>query len=153
MKIVFVRHSTAQDPIEVALDLERHLTKKGVKKFTKLMPDLEEIMQAETNKIQIWSSPAYRATETAEILQETLNIEEKTIKDFIYGGSFEGLLENLNEVSDDTLVFIVDHEPILSDWIRMLTQEDIRFKKASMVCVDFNQHDLTTSTILWEIHP
>ncbi|UUX33592.1 SixA phosphatase family protein [Fundicoccus culcitae] len=154
MKVVLVRHSTAQDSSEVSTDLERHLTAKGVKKFAKLMPDLVEQMTGEgIGTVEIWSSPAFRAVETAEILQETLGVEEKVIKDFIYGGSFDAFLEALGGAAEDAFVFVVGHEPILSHWTLRLTGQDVRFKKSSLVCLNVNRSDLSESTVVWEIQP
>lgn len=153
MKVVMVRHSTAQDQSEVSFDLERHLTAKGVKKFAKLMVDLEAKLANETAKIEIWTSPAYRAIETAEILQETLGVGDALVKDFIYGGSFDAFLEAIAGVPDDVMVFLVGHEPILSHWTEHLTGENIRFKKASMVCLELNRDELSSSQVVWEIHP
>lgn len=67
MEIILIRHSIAEEKRVDLEDVNRHLTEKGVKRFRGLMPVLQKKLEPlEERDILLWSSPAKRATETAD---------------------------------------------------------------------------------------
>jgi phosphohistidine phosphatase len=69
MDLILWRHADAEDG---AIDLERHLTKKGRKQAERVAQWLREHLRGDYELI---SSPAARAKETAEALTSTMRIE------------------------------------------------------------------------------
>ena len=54
------------------------------------MPIFKRKLQTNDNQeMIIWSSPAKRALETAEIVADTFQIDLQVVYDFIYGGNYE----------------------------------------------------------------
>ncbi len=92
MEIILIRHGIAEEKRADLEDIKRHLTKKGKKKFQKLMSELKEKLELDEEKtLQLWSSPANRALETADIVAEALQIKIDAIHNFIYEENFEKL--------------------------------------------------------------
>lgn len=72
MRIFFIRHGETTGDVEDRYggDYDDHLTKKGVKQSEKLAKKLKDM------KIQVvYHSPRIRATETAQILATSINVE------------------------------------------------------------------------------
>lgn len=122
MEILLIRHSIAEDRRADLDDVDRRLTQKGIQRFRELMPVLQKKLEPlEEREILFWSSPAKRATETADIVTEELGFEIDEIKDFIYYGDFEDLSEDVQDVDDELILLITGHEPLLSDWTKDLS--------------------------------
>lgn len=155
MKIVLVRHAKAEDRRDGLEDRERRLTEKGVTKFTGLMPQLLEQLESQADHpVVIWSSPAFRAAETADILADHLDLPIDAYHDFIYTGEFEKFAAALEDIADDdTILFLVGHEPTLSLWTAQIAHRNIHFKKGAMVALELTSRDPLEAKLAWQIQP
>lgn len=154
MEIIFIRHGKAEKRHVDLIDLDRHLTDKGKKRFQKLMPIFKRKLQTNDNQeMIIWSSPANRALETAEIVADTFQIDLQVVYDFIYGGNYEELQTLVKEITDPTTIIIVGHEPILSDWIEQITGEQSRLKKGEIMTIQVTNLLPLGGNIEWSIKP
>lgn len=154
MEIILVRHSNAEDRTANLDDRKRHLTQKGINRFSSLMPKLsEKMVPLKERNILIWSSPAYRAMETAEILAEALVIPEIYQEEFIYSGDFNDLVQAIQNVDDDSTLFIVGHEPTLSIWADMMGENQRVFKKGQMISLTPSQKEPLKAKLNWKIIP
>lgn len=154
MEIILVRHSNAEDRADNLDDRQRHLTQKGIDRFNSLMPKLKDrITSLRKDKIIIWSSPAFRALETAEILADSLNISEISQEEFIYSGDFDDLADKSKNLDDDATLFIVGHEPTLSMWADMLGENQRVFKKGQMISLTVTERESLKADLNWKIIP
>lgn len=154
MEILLIRHSTAEDKRADLEDIKRHLTEKGVKKFQKLMPELKEKLEPlDQDKILLWSSPAARALETAEIVAKELNIEINAVHDFIYSGEFEKLSAEVQNIKDEMKILVVGHEPTLSEWTKQMTDEDVKIKKGAILNLKVVSRSPLEAELQWVIAP
>lgn len=154
MEIILIRHSTAEDKREDVEDIKRHLTKKGKKKFRKMMPEFrEKLEELGEREFILWSSPANRALETAEIAAEELNMEISSVHDFIYEGSFEKLREEMQTVAEGAAVMVVGHEPTLSEWTKQMTGEELKIKKGQILCFSVLNQESLKAELQWMVLP
>lgn len=154
MKIIFVRHAKAEDRSVDLEDMDRHLTEKGIAKFSKLIPQLKhKIRSVEKQQIINWSSPANRAVETADIVIKAINLNKATYHKFIYTGNMDKFKKHIKEIKDDQTLMIYGHEPILSDWVLSLTGESVRIRKGAMICLSVTDRTSLQAKIEWHIQP
>jgi len=138
-KLIFVRHGRAEDQTPLLSDFERSLTMKG-KAITQAMA--LKLKERENDPGVIFSSPAFRALETAIIFaREFGNDPEKIIlKSNIYFKlNLNTLSLILSEVSDDiNIVTLFGHNPSFTEIPDRLSKNGCDFlPKSSVVCLSF----------------
>jgi len=152
MKVILVRHAIAEEKREDLDDIKRDLTKEGKEKFQKLIPDLIEKLAAQDKReVILWSSPANRAKQTAEIVAEGLQTDIHAIHDYIYEGDFESLNNELESVDDGSTVIVVGHEPTLSEWTEQMSDEEMEIKKGEMLCFRVTELSPLQADLQWVV--
>ncbi len=137
-KLFLVRHAQAAESEQGMKDIERYLTRSGMReavhtgmylKRHKLTPDL------------IISSSALRAASTSQIIAEQLkyNQEEILVEPELYEASVRILLKIINELDVNCQsVLLVAHNPSISYFGELLTKEPIgSMETGSLVEVHF----------------
>jgi phosphohistidine phosphatase len=115
-KIIFVRHGKAEDNSAAIQDLERSLTARG-KVISRLMA--RKLRETENIPMQIISSPAFRAIETALIFATELgtSADNIMIDDSLYHNmslkQLPGILSRAGEESEVVIMF--GHNPSFSE--------------------------------------
>ena len=120
MTIYVFRHGVAEDSGPDGSDASRRLTAKGV---AKLRGVLERAREAGVSPQYILTSPYTRALETAKLAKEILGFEEDLIETGVllpYRGAVE-VWEEIRLYRDAGELMVVGHNPLLSDFVRMLT--------------------------------
>jgi len=130
IQLILIRHGIAENIAEDGTDFNRKLTNEGREKLKRRLPNLKSKVQYLENS-QIWTSPLLRAKETAEILSESLSIEEIRYYDFVAEGSYDEFLTMVNLAEENTTIFVVGHQPYLGDWSYEMTKKSIPFKKGA----------------------
>lgn len=154
MELIFVRHAKAEERRDNLDDRQRHLTEKGKAKFTQLMPQLlEKLSPSKDLPYIIWSSPANRAIETAEIVAQSLEHLIDDQYEFIYTGDFEAFTTALQEVDDKVTLILVGHEPTWSTWSAKLANRSIDYKKGGIASFKLTSKDPVQANFLWQIQP
>ena len=128
MIIALIRHGIAEDGGNSMSDRERQLTEKGVAKLPETLDSLKEMLPKE-GPLRLWSSPAARALQTAELLGEGLGAGKPEIFPWIYDGYGELLQMELRMLEQDARVLIVGHQPHLSNWSWRLFDRPVIFRK------------------------
>jgi phosphohistidine phosphatase len=120
--IYFMRHGKAEKRTDEVSDLKRILTPGGRADVYASVRLLKKKVSPEVACIM--SSPAKRAMETATICMEILGLGDLQIQaeEIIYSSkSYSEMLELLPTIDDSvSSVFIVAHNPVLSDLIQTL---------------------------------
>lgn len=136
MKVVFVRHATAEDGGPTLRDWDRALSDEG-RAEAPLISNALQVLEMQPDLVL--SSPLVRAHQTAEIVAQALG-RSVTLADELQPGN--GTLDNLQQMlarhKADT-VMLVGHEPDLSSLAARLVNADERgilLKKAGLIRVD-----------------
>lgn len=137
MELYFLRHGQAQAHSFQYEDASRELTTEGRQKLQQAMPYLLEYIS--NKQVKVASSPLIRAIQTAQYLKQPIDIQ-----DFLMTGNLEECLLYIKENSHVEVLILVGHEPILSNWIKTLTQQDYSVKKGMLVKVDIVHKKVNT---------
>ena len=143
MKIYFLRHGKADWPYWKRSDDERPLTKDGGKEVRKVAKLLSRLEIAPL----ILTSPLPRASETAAIAGEVLDVEMREDKTLEPGFNAAKLAKLLQEFSADRLM-LVGHDPDFSHTIGDLTGGAIKLGKAGVALVDLDKTTMK-GRLLW----
>ncbi len=151
MRIILVRHARAEDQHSFSTDFDRKLTDEGRKEFEDRLPELRDKLDPK-KKILIWSSPAARARQTAELLAEGIGDPKIEFYDFLYYSDYDAFCFELKYVEEDRLLFVVGHEPDLSEWAFRITGSDVKMKKGSLLAIQIWSRTPVKGRIEWQIN-
>jgi phosphohistidine phosphatase len=142
MELYIVRHGDAGQALTVRgrADAQRELTRIG-RKETALAAKALRALRCSPSRIG--TSPLVRARQTAEILADVLDVEQKleTCEFLAPGFDLQSLIRWLRSVRDEG-VMIVGHMPDLAKLASALLAPkaslDIVFKKSGICCISFD---------------
>ncbi|MGH7832484.1 MAG: phosphohistidine phosphatase SixA [Candidatus Binatia bacterium] len=141
MKLFLLRHGIAvdDDPSGQQSDRERPLSAKGIKRMRKAAQGIARI---EDSFDRIVASPYVRAVQTAGILAETLNLEDRVeeVQELALESSAERVIAKLIDYREFNKLLVVGHQPLLGQTVSSLltgsTGMDIEFKKGGLCCIE-----------------
>ncbi len=139
-KLIFIRHSKAEDHSPEITDYERSLTLRG-KVNTRLMA---EILKAKgEHPGRIISSPAFRALETALIFSREYGISETQIRLapelYLDLGENEFLPFIRSFQDDDPAVTIFGHNPLITEMAAYFAADEPEsLPKTGVYCLEFD---------------
>ena len=156
MRIIFLRHGEAEELHPLGVDEARSLTDRGRRRTRKMLKAIDKLIPKKC-RVQIWSSPLLRAVQTADVLAETYEIKTK-VYSAISNGDLDSLLDSLAQLSKDDCVFIVGHQPFLSEWLERLTGVSLPFKKSGTAALWYDPAANDSSgqpevELLWYVQP
>ena len=139
-KLIFVRHSKAEEPAHEISDFERSLTIKG-KAVSKMMAI--KLMEKEKSPGTMISSPAFRALETAIIFAVQFGIKPDKIhmdSTLYYKLNYHYLSEILLSAGEDTdKITLFGHNPSFTEIAGCLSKEGSGFiPKSGIIAISFN---------------
>ncbi len=152
IQVILLRHGIAENVGEDGDDSKRRLTEKGMDKLKRRLPRIKPLVD-HPKASYIWSSPLIRARETATILGEIIGVNDVILMNFIEKGVFQDFRDMLKEVSDETTIFVVGHEPFLSQWAWALAKSRIPFKKGGAASFEIVHKDPTQVKLQWNLEP
>lgn len=123
--LLIIRHAKAEEPQAHLTDFDRKLTEKGLREAQKMA---QMIRNESLIPELILSSPAKRATMTAEVFAEELSYAESKIitEPAIYEATTESLLQVVNQLDNNfQRVMLICHNPASHTLSAYLTGEDI----------------------------
>lgn len=144
-KLVLMRHG--HSPLDGATDFERRLDEEG---RAAVRAVAEMLKRAGCRPDLMLASAAHRTAETASILIEVLDIDERRSLDELYLAGAERVLEHLERESSareaelargvDTII-VVGHNPGLSNLASELSDEAVGLAPADVIELDFEVED------------
>lgn len=138
MEIIFFRHGKAEPISDAQPDIARELTSIGCKKVKQAARGIAKCLFPEC-KILIWTSPATRAEQTAQLLKAEFGKRASVrIIDALYSCTLDEVRSEWSGLPSDTVLFIVGHEPMLGDWIHALCGATVQLRPASAASVNFD---------------
>lgn len=114
--IILMRHGKAQRPADDMLDMERRLTEAGKRSLSATLPYSLGLMPRRGSQVQVWSSPAVRAEQTARIMQRACKRHgaevdaDIRIVDSLWNQDAETFLSDVRACTAD-IVVAVGHNP------------------------------------------
>jgi phosphohistidine phosphatase len=139
-KLIFIRHSKAEDQLPGIPDFERSLTGKG-KQNSKLMAQL--LFSQREDPGRIITSPAFRALETALIFCREYGISPDEIRlnarlyQSLEEEEFLSFIRTLND--DDQTVTLFGHNPMLTEMAALFASDEPEaLSKTGIYCLSFN---------------
>lgn len=120
--LLLMRHAKSSWKDTELADHERPLKKRG-KKDTVLMA--KQLKKKDLVPDMVLSSSAVRATETLEVLLDTIKVKGKVkTKDVLYMAEPETYIEKINDVDDDVdTLLVIGHNPGLESLVQILADE------------------------------
>ena len=148
MRLCFLRHGEADWPNWDKPDDERPLTKRGRKEMKRVAKFLERL---KFTPDVILTSPLRRASQTAEIVADHLEIELKTEAALAHGFSVERLRRLVAKTKAECIV-VVGHEPEFSEVVKELSGGETKLSKAGIALLEVNR-GCSCGKLLWLFPP
>ena len=130
--LVLVRHGVSERGSE---DMSRELTRAGQRALSANYPHIFGLLGPEGEEAEIWTSPALRALETAEIVAEALDAEGLEIHDSLYDQDLPALQAELEHADAETLI-LVGHAPFLGYVAETLLGFELPLTKGAVCAID-----------------
>ncbi len=149
LEIILMRHGKAELRSDAKPDFERELTSIGRKKIKQAARGLALSLYKGRN-VQIWTSPAVRTLQTAELLRTAFGKKCKLhIADAIVEGNIADLqAEWLNTPALD-VVIVVGHEPTMSEWTEKISGAALLFRPGSAASIQLDSPEQTIGSLAW----
>lgn len=148
-KLVLVRHGSPDYSLDVP-DLERPLTEAGRRALADAMPRKLSLFVPQ-GKVQVWSSPALRARQTAEVIARCVKVDPSKIVscEALYTQDRDSFFEQVGR--ERGTVVAVGHVPFMEEVFRELSGDSLRFGKGSMACFVFRGQDTSSAELCWYV--
>ena len=160
MILYFMRHGIAVNRADSAAssdDRQRPLTSKGIKRMRKAAKGLVTLS---ISFDRILSSPLERARQTAKIVAQALQMEDRIeeIQPLCPDQSVQDLLSGLAAYAGEKKILLVGHEPLLSSTVSYLLSgkagAEIQLKKGALCCLEVDGIPPQKSAVLqWALTP
>ncbi|MGF1576524.1 MAG: phosphohistidine phosphatase SixA [Cyanophyceae cyanobacterium] len=156
------RHGIAAEPTDGIPDLERPLTKEGIRRTQAVAKSLKKLG---IHWDMLLTSPLLRATQTAQIALSTrLTDHIEVFPPLAPGGSFQDLVLWQQQHPDITSLAVVGHQPDLSSWILAALVNDwapvsrppnalIPLKKAGLARIQFPSRRMEQGSLVLLLSP
>ncbi|MGI6754883.1 MAG: CHAD domain-containing protein [Atopobiaceae bacterium] len=147
-KLLLVRHGAPDYSFDGA-DIARPLSEAGIRSMQDALPQQLNLL-GQSRDIQLWSSPAKRAQQTAEILAHILQDGGKdgiTLHDDLYSQDVSLFITEL-KMSAGTVI-AVGHVPFMEQLTEYLTGARIRFEKGAVACIAFPHETTDNARLEW----
>lgn len=113
-KLVLVRHAKTQTHALELADRDRQLTRAGRRSIEARFPvTLRLVEDVPVADLKVWSSPALRALQTAEVIARVLGIDGIEVKESLYAQDVERFEAEL--VEETGCVIAVGHNPFMEE--------------------------------------
>lgn len=147
--IVLVRHGRPEPISAAPSDMERELLPEGIEALENCYPELFSLLDKELS-IRIWSSPAMRAQQTAEIVASALDIESTNIEEHtsIYAQDANIVLSELAG-EEAACVVVVGHIPLVEDITYDLTGIELPFLPGAVCAIELPEESSDPARLLW----
>ncbi len=145
MKVVLIRHGEAKSKKLGETDFDRELTKRGALALREYYPKMLDLLEP-TRASELWVSTAIRARQTADIVNETLNIETIRERPYLYGQDQQDFMDELAETNAD-LVVVVGHIPFMEDVCARLTGTALDFSAGAVAAIEMRNS--SRGRLLW----
>ena len=152
-KLVLIRHGDAKNRRLGESDAQRELTSAGLKVLQQEYPALLAPLKADLADLQVWSSDAVRARQTAEVACDAIGVPAQDIEfhKSLYAQDYDFFYGELLAASG--VVVAVGHIPFMEEVAADLTGTLMSFSKGCIACVEFADDVLQKGKLAWVARP
>lgn len=144
--LILVRHAKAEARSADLDDHDRQLTSAGIRSARASLPRALSLVE-NPKGYSIWSSPAIRAWQTAEIVAGALSLHEIHQSPALYSSEVAALLQRLND--EEGNIVLVGHNPYLEELAEELDSCHLHLNKAAVACYTFPDHSIDSAELAW----
>lgn len=135
-RLVIVRHAKTQARAEGLDDMDRQLTSAGKCSIEVRYPmTLKLLGETSQEEVSLWSSPAVRALQTAEVIARLMELQEIEVKDSLYSDDVDQFVSELSKASGT--VIAVGHNPFMEELYETLSESSQEFGTGAMASFSF----------------
>lgn len=148
-KLVLIRHGDAEVRRLGESDAQRRLTKRGLQALQEGYPALLAPLANDLADMQVWSSEAVRARQTAEVACDALGIPHDAIEfhQSLYAQDYDFFFGELEAA--EGVVLAVGHIPFMEEVASELAKRMMSFPKGSIACFDVPDGRLSKASLAW----
>ena len=144
--LILVRHAKTEPRSPEIEDHQRQLTSAGIRSAKAALPRALALVD-NPKEWRIWSSPALRAWQTAEIVADALGLKEIEKNPNLYSDEVHALRKSLAEEKGNLI--LVGHNPYLEEFADSLCPHNLTLNKSAVVCFNFTNGDLRSGELAW----
>lgn len=147
--LVLVRHGAPEASSASGSDLDRRLTSSGARALRVTFPRTFALLGDDVEPV-IWSSPATRALETAEVVAAATGTEDIEVHQSLYAQDISAFLTEL-EATDALCVIAVGHAPFVDHLATRLLGTCPTFGKGTAVAIDIPDGPSGRGVLRWYV--
>lgn len=137
-KLVLIRHGKTESRATDKEDRERSLTEAGWRSLEATMARSLAVLD-DVDEIAIWSSPALRAQQTAQVVARAMGIDEIYEHSSLYAHDADTFRNELR--SAEGCIVAVGHNPFMEDLFEQLTGFDQFLEKGAVAVIEFDEEE------------
>lgn len=147
-RLVLVRHAKTQARNPELIDKDRQLTRAGRYSIEARFPiSLQLLADEDAAEVKVWSSPALRAMQTAEVVAHALGVDGIEVRDSLYANSVDAFMTEL--VEEQGTVIAVGHNPFMDELYARLSGAPQGMGTGAMASFGFAATDDPASVGSW----
>ena len=147
--LVLVRHGAPEATSPTGADLDRRLTESGARALRAAYPRTFSLL-GDIDRPQVWSSPAVRALETADVVAAATGAEDIEVHQSLYAQDAATFLAEL-EAAQATCVIAVGHAPFVDTLAARLAGSCPMFGKGTAVAIDLPEGPSGRGALRWYV--
>ncbi|HBO61394.1 MAG TPA: hypothetical protein DD645_01670 [Olsenella sp.] len=147
--LVLVRHGAPEAAAASGADLDRRLTASGARALRTAYPRTFALL-GDDAQVEVWSSPAVRALETADVVAAATGAEDIEVHQSLYAQDMAAFLAEL-EASDALVVAAVGHAPFVDNLATRLLGQCPSFGKGTAVAIDLPDGASGRGVLRWYV--
>lgn len=140
--LVLVRHGKAENARDGSSDLCRELTPDGRHALEIAYPRTFSLLD-DYDDVNVWSSPAIRAMQTAQVVATALGVDGIEVDQTLYDQDADAILAQLATTPEDTVV-VVGHVPSLDTIATQLLGSPIKLSKGAALAIELSRPSAPT---------
>ncbi len=150
--LILMRHGKAQRPSDDMLDMERKLTEAGKRSLSATLLYSLGLLSGKGTSVQVWSSPAARAEQTARIMMKACKrhgadvASDLVLVDALWSQDADAFLQMVESCESDVVV-AVGHNPFIEDVTAKLTGSHIDFATGGFAAIDLSKETTTEGSV------
>ena len=145
--LVLVRHGAPEASSSSGSDLDRKLTVSGGHALRVAYPRVFALLGDEVHAA-LWSSPAVRALETADVVADVAGIDDIEVRQSLYAQDVSAFLAEL-EASGEGVVIAVGHAPFVDQLAARLVDVCPAFGKGAVAAFDLPEGTAGRGALRW----
>ena len=147
--LVLVRHGAPEATSPTGSDLDRRLTESGARSLRAAYPRTFALL-GDNPSVSVWSSPAVRALETADVVAAAVGVEDIEVRQSLYAQDGAAFVAEL-EASDAPCVIAVGHAPFVDTMAARLVGSCPSFGKGTVAAIDLPEGPSGRGNLRWYV--